>query len=113
MDFKILKLTFSNFERRAFALVRLIDMVLVTKIYINFHTQVFNTFSRISGIKVIDFQTPDKTSDTIKYLPDILKIYWTSFIYVCFQLFYNLPALKIIRLNEKVQFTLENMLFMI
>ena len=33
---------------------------------------------RNSGIEITDFQTPDKTSDTIKYLPDILKIHWTS-----------------------------------
>ena len=38
-------------------------MLLPIKIYINFHTQVFNTFSRISGIKIIDFQMSDKTSD--------------------------------------------------
>ena len=31
----------------------------------------------LTGIKIIDFQTPDKTSDTIKYLPDILKIHQT------------------------------------
>ena len=31
-----------------------------------------------TGIKITDFQTPDKTSDTIKYLLDILKIHRTS-----------------------------------
>ena len=57
---------------------------------------------------------PGKTSDTIKYLPDILKIHqtkgnksmvkvnksignplWESVIYVFFQLFYNLSGLKV------------------
>ena len=32
-----------------------------------------------SGIEITDFQTPDKTSDTIKCLPDILKIHRISF----------------------------------
>ena len=31
------------------------------------------------GIEMKDFQTPDKMSDNIKYLPDILKIHRTSF----------------------------------
>ena len=26
------------------------------------------------GVEITDFQMPDKTSDTVKYLPDILKI---------------------------------------
>ena len=39
----------------------------------------------------------DKTSDNIKYLPDILKIYQAYIYIVCFQLFCNLSALKIIR----------------
>ena len=30
------------------------------------------------GIKITDFQMPDKPSDTIKYLLDILKIHQTS-----------------------------------
>ena len=30
-----------------------------------------------AGIEVTDFQTPDKMSDTVNYLPDILKIHWT------------------------------------
>ena len=45
-------------------------MVLPTKIYINFHTQVFNTFSRLIGMEIIDFEMSGKTSDTIKYLPE-------------------------------------------
>ena len=45
-------------------------MVLPTKIYINFHTQVFNTFSRISGIEITE---SGETSRTIKYLPDIFQ----------------------------------------
>ena len=32
----------------------------------------------LTGIEITDFQMPDKTSDTIKYLPDILKIHRTS-----------------------------------
>ena len=32
----------------------------------------------LAGTEITDFQMPDKTSDTIKYLPDILKIHWTS-----------------------------------
>ena len=32
----------------------------------------------LSVMEIADFQMPDKTSDTIKYLPDILKIHWTS-----------------------------------
>ena len=31
-----------------------------------------------SGVEITDFQTPDKTSGTIKYLPDILRIHQTS-----------------------------------
>ena len=86
----------------------------------------------ISVIEITGYQMPDKTSNTIKYLLDILKIHRTSkvnksiikvnksignthcekaFIYNCFQLFYNLSGLKIIRLNEKVQFTLGRKLF--
>ena len=38
--------------------------------YIQLHSQVCNL-----GIEIKDFQTPDKMSDTIKYLPDILKIH--------------------------------------
>ena len=30
-----------------------------------------------AGIEVTDFQTPDKMSDTVNYLPDILKIHQT------------------------------------
>ena len=64
----------------------------------------FSQFSKaVSGIKITVFQIPDKTSDTIKYLPVILKIHWTSFTYVSSQ-FYNLSGLKVIRLNEKIQF---------
>ena len=37
--------------------------------------------------------------------------YEKAFIYASFQLFYNLSGLKIIRLNEKVQFTLGNEVF--
>ena len=37
-----------------------------------------------SGIEITDFQTPDKSFDTIKYAPDILKILWTSCIMVTF-----------------------------
>ena len=83
-------------------------MVLPTKIYINFHTQVLNIFSRISGIKITE---SDKTSPTIKYLLDILKIHWVLLIYVCFQLFYSPSGLKVIKLNEKVQFTFGKRLF--
>ena len=32
----------------------------------------------LSVMEIADFQMPDKTSDTIKYLPDILKIHQTS-----------------------------------
>ena len=35
---------------------------------------------------ITDFQTPDKTSNTIKYLPDILKIHHTSCITETFDL---------------------------
>ena len=35
------------------------------------------------GIEITDFQMPDKISDTIKHLPDILKIYRTSCIIQC------------------------------
>ena len=38
--------------------------------YIQLPSQVCNL-----GIEIKDFQTPDKMSDTIKYLPDILKIH--------------------------------------
>ena len=31
-----------------------------------------------TGVEITDFQMPDKMSGTIKYLPDILKIHWTS-----------------------------------
>ena len=30
---------------------------------------------RTAGIEITDFQMPDKTTDTIKYLPGILKIH--------------------------------------
>ena len=31
-----------------------------------------------SGVEITHFQTPDKTSGTIKYLPEILRIHRTS-----------------------------------
>ena len=39
--------------------------------------QFFDTMLLHTGIEIKDFQTSDKTSDTIKYLPYILKIYQT------------------------------------
>ena len=33
--------------------------------------------SQKSGVEITDFQTPDKTSGTVKYLPDILRIHQT------------------------------------
>ena len=71
--------------------------------------------SGISGIEITGYQMPDKTSNTIKYLLDILKIHRTSkvnksiikvnksignthyekaFIYNCFQLSIIYQALK-------------------
>ena len=52
MDLDILRLTyFLPWKRRAFALFgfngKMINMILPTKAFINFHTQVFNTSSRI------------------------------------------------------------------
>ena len=32
-----------------------------------------------TGIEITDFQAPDKISNTIKYLADILSIHWTSY----------------------------------
>ena len=32
------------------------------------------------GIEITDFQAPDKISNTIKYLTDILNIHWTSYL---------------------------------
>ena len=32
----------------------------------------------LPGIEITDFQMPDKMSDSIKHLPDILKIHQTS-----------------------------------
>ena len=31
------------------------------------------------GMEITDFQTPGTTFNTTKYLPDILKIHWTSY----------------------------------
>ena len=36
-------------------------------------------FPGYAGTEITDFETPDKTSNTIKYLLDILKIHWASF----------------------------------
>ena len=47
-----------------------------TLILWNTSSQLFLFIS--TGIEIADFQTPDKTSDAIKYLPDILKIHSTS-----------------------------------
>ena len=32
-----------------------------------------SVFIHTTGIEITNFETPDKTSDTIKYLPDIFK----------------------------------------
>ena len=42
--------------------------------------QVLTLISKLctAGVEITDFQTPDKTSRTIKYLPDILRIHRTS-----------------------------------
>ena len=39
-----------------------------------------------TGIEITDFQTPDHTSGTIKYLPDIFKIHRTSCIMATFDM---------------------------
>ena len=53
----------------------------------------------MTWIEITDFQMPDKTFDTIKYLPDILKIQRTSFQHAwvlkfkCLQLVYLLKCI--------------------
>ena len=36
-------------------------------------------FPGYAGTEITDFEMPDKTSNTIKYLLDILKIHWVSY----------------------------------
>ena len=51
MDLKILRLTFSHLKKERIGSIQFngkdISMMLPTKVCINFHTQVYNTFSRI------------------------------------------------------------------
>ena len=61
------------------------SMLSVCPIHTNTHMAIAVTLSSdmitkdtYAGIEITDFQMPDKTSSTIKYLPDILKIHWTS-----------------------------------
>ena len=44
------------------------------------HSQVF------SGTEITDFEMPEKTLNTIKYAPDILKIHRTSYIMATFDM---------------------------
>ena len=44
------------------------------------HSQVF------SGTEITDFERPEKTLNTIKYAPDILKIHRTSYIMATFDM---------------------------
>ena len=39
--------------------------------------QFYKKINVLKGVKITDFQTPDKTSGTIKYLPDILRFHRT------------------------------------
>ena len=48
-----------------------------------------------AGIEITDFQTPDKTSDTIKYIPNILKIHRTS----CITATFDVPIHSFCKIN--------------